>query len=75
MSEIKLWKYKHYKWNFYEVIWLATHSETQEKLVIYKALYEIDWYWKNSLRVRPEKMFFETITVNWKKIHRFEFIW
>lgn len=30
--------YKHYKGGIYEVVSLATHTETQEKMVVYKSL-------------------------------------
>lgn len=32
-------KYRHYKGNEYVVIGVATHSETEEKMVVYKELY------------------------------------
>lgn len=40
MMSIELGTYKHYKGNLYEVIALATHSESLEKMVVYKALYQ-----------------------------------
>jgi hypothetical protein len=67
---LKLWKYLHYKNKEYEVIWLAKHSETLEELVVYKALYGEQEIW-----VRPKKMFEETITIDWKEMKRFKYIW
>ena len=49
--------YLHYKGNEYEVIDIATHSETEEKMVIYRALYR-----KFGLWVRPLSMFDETMS-------------
>lgn len=66
---IKLGKYKHYKGNEYEVIGVAKHSETQEDMVVYQALYG-----ENQIWVRPLKMFLEEVEVDGKMILRFEYI-
>lgn len=68
------WIYKHYKWNFYEVLNFARHSETLEELVVYKALYLHKEFGENSIWVRPMKMFFENFEIDWKIIPRFEYI-
>lgn len=60
--------YKHYKGKFYEVIDTATHSETLEKMVVYKATYQPEG---ENLWVRPLEMFNETVLVNGIKIKRF----
>lgn len=48
--------YVHYKGNEYEVMDIATHSETEEKMVVYRALYGEFGLW-----VRPLAMFDETM--------------
>lgn len=50
--EILPGKYRHFKGNYYQVIGVATHSETQEKLVVYQPLYGESGLW-----VRPYEMF------------------
>ncbi|MDO4433635.1 MAG: DUF1653 domain-containing protein [Alysiella sp.] len=51
--------YRHYKGNLYEVLEIATHSETQEKLVVYRALYGEYGVW-----VRPLVMFAENVCLD-----------
>jgi hypothetical protein len=63
--------YKHYKGNMYQVTGIARHSETEEELVVYKALYQADGI---NLWVRPLKMFTETVLVNGKEQARFMLI-
>jgi len=64
---IKPGRYRHYKGNFYEVLGIARHSETEEELVVYRCLYG-DF----SLWVRPLAMFTGTVTVAGREILRFE---
>jgi hypothetical protein len=59
--------YKHYKGNLYEVMSTAQHSETEEWMVVYKALYGNEGMW-----VRPYEMFVEKIEVEGKMVDRFE---
>lgn len=69
MTTINIGIYRHYKGNLYEVIGLARHSETEEELVVYRAMYG-----KQGLWVRPREMFFETVVIDGQKLPRFEFI-
>ena len=50
----------------YEVIGIATHSETHEAMVVYRPLYGEGKLW-----VRPAAMFAETVTVEGKTVPRF----
>ncbi len=59
-------RYRHYKGNKYEVLGEGIHTETEERLIIYKALYEPFTIW-----VRPYDMFFETVTIDGQEIPRF----
>lgn len=61
--------YRHYKGPRYEVIGTATHSETEEILVVYRALYGEFGLW-----VRPLAMFTETVTVDGAPVPRFAFV-
>jgi len=67
MKKVELVKYKHFKGGEYKVIGIAKHSETLEYFVVYRALYG-----KKDLWVRPLKMFLEKVTVNGKKVNRFQ---
>ena len=51
------------------MIGVATHSETLEEFVVYRALYG-----EHKLWVRPKKMFLEEVEVDGKKFPRFEFL-
>lgn len=66
---MKLGRYRHFKGNEYEVLAIANHSETLEKMVVYKALYGEQETW-----VRPLSMWDEEITRDGKTFKRFEYI-
>jgi len=58
--------YQHYKGAQYQVIDVVRHSETEEELVLYRALYGEKGLW-----VRPLGMFTETVTIEGKTVPRF----
>ncbi|MBT3437142.1 MAG: DUF1653 domain-containing protein [Oceanospirillaceae bacterium] len=63
---IKAGLYRHYKGAQYEVIDTVQHSETEEVLVLYRALYGEQGLW-----VRPFAMFTETVVVQGESQPRF----
>lgn len=62
-------RYRHYKGKEYEVIGVATHSETHESLVVYRPLYGEGAIW-----VRPLAMFEGQVEVKGRTVARFEFL-
>lgn len=58
--------YKHYKGDLYIVEDVATHSETLEKMIVYRGLYEESLLW-----VRPYSLFLDEVNKNNQK-YRFE---
>ena len=69
MDEIKTGRYRHFKGNEYEVLCLATHSETLEPMVVYRALYGERGVW-----VRPASMWNETVERDGRTYRRFTYI-
>lgn len=69
MESIKPGRYRHFKGKEYEVLGVARHSETEEELVVYRALYG-----DLSLWVRPVSMWNETVERDGKTFRRFTYI-
>lgn len=61
--------YQHFKGQKYEVLDVATHSETGEKYVVYKALYGDFGVW-----IRPLGMFCETVESEGESVKRFKIL-
>lgn len=60
--------YRHFKGGLYRVVNIARHSETEEAMVVYQALYGDKGYW-----VRPQSMFDESLMHNGKRVRRFAY--
>ena len=58
--------FRHFKGGMYKFVHTAFDSETQERMVVYQALYGEEAYW-----VRSEKMFFEKVTRDGITFNRF----
>ncbi len=54
--ELKPGTYRHFKGKQYQLLFVATHSETREPMVVYRALYGEQGLW-----VRPAAMWSEQI--------------
>ncbi|MCO4837223.1 MAG: DUF1653 domain-containing protein [Oceanospirillaceae bacterium] len=65
---IKAGLYQHYKGAQYQVIDIVRHSETEEELVLYRALYGAKGLW-----VRPLAMFTESVLMDGKQVPRFAY--
>jgi hypothetical protein len=60
-------RYRHFKGGEYEVLAVATHSETHEPMVVYRPLYNDTGWW-----VRPLSMFVEMVPHEGREVRRFE---
>ncbi len=65
-DDVRPGRYRHYKGRDYEVIGVARHSETDERLVVYRPLYGERGLW-----VRPAAMFVESVQVDGRTVPRF----
>jgi len=59
-------RYRHFKGGEYEVLGVARHSETDERLVVYRPLSGDGGLW-----VRPVAMFLETVEHDGRTVPRF----
>ena len=67
--EIRPGKYRHFKGKYYEVLGVATHSETLEPMVVYRQLYG-----QGDLWVRPAGMWNEIVDKDGYHGPRFRFV-
>lgn len=56
MEQLKPGRYRHFKGGEYALLGIATHSETMESIVVYRALYGEKGLW-----VRPAAMWTEFV--------------
>lgn len=67
--DFKPGKYRHFKGKEYQLLYLATHSETLEPMVVYRPLYGEGNIW-----VRPASMWFEHVEKEDYSGPRFQYI-
>ena len=67
-ASLPLGNYRHYKGQFYKLLHIAKHSETEESFAVYQQLYGDYGIW-----IRPLAMFHETVEWQGKKIRRFQY--
>lgn len=71
-------KYKHYKGGEYEIVGYAHHTETSEKMILYKPLYKVEdlepEYPDGVVFTRPLSMFLETVERDDEIMPRFKLI-
>jgi len=67
--QLKPGLYRHYKGLDYRVLGVARHSENEEEVVVYQALYGEFGLW-----VRPLAMFVESVEVDGEQVPRFALI-
>lgn len=69
IMELKPGRYRHFKGKEYQLLGVASHSETLEPMVVYKALYSDGELW-----VRPAAMWTETVSRDGYHGPRFQYI-
>lgn len=67
--ELKPGKYRHFKGKEYQLLYMATHSETLEPMVVYRPLYG-----EGSIWVRPAAMWSEQVERDGYCGPRFQYI-
>ena len=69
MTEPVPGRYRHFKGGEYEVLGVARHSETDERVVVYRPLYGDSGLW-----VRPVAMFVEEVAHAGQTVPRFTYL-
>ncbi len=69
MDELKPGRYRHFKGNEYQLLYVAKHSETLEPMVVYEALYGEGGIW-----VRPAEMWSEEVDREGYRGPRFTYV-
>ena len=69
MTELRPGRWRHFKGGEYELLFTARHSETEELMGVYRALYGEGGYW-----VRPAAMWLETVERDGRRFPRFTYV-